>query len=326
LKPFAIVAMVAGLAAIIILVVVFGAPTIAAALVRLGPLGFAAVCLAHAPVLTILASAWRFCLPTPSLVRFRALIAARILREAAAETLPFSDVGGFALGMRALALAGASGVQAVASTLMDMTTEALAQLAFVSLGVVALYRVRPDAPLIRPAATVLAVVVVAIVAAIVAERRSGKIVAPALALVRGRLAKLGSADAALAMTLTLLRRPRPFAWAVFIHLIGWLAVAGEAWFVLRLIGAEVSYFRVLALEATLFATRSLAFFTPAALGVQEGAYALVAPMLGITVADALALSLVKRARNIVIGAPALLVWERVEAGRQWRRRGDSSKV
>ncbi len=66
--------------------------------------------------------------------------------------------------------------------------------------------------------------------------------------------------------------------------------------------------------------RSLAFFTPAALGVQEGAYALLAPLIGLGVADALALSLVKRARDIVIGAPALLLWQRLEAKRQWRAR------
>ncbi|HYC25315.1 MAG TPA: lysylphosphatidylglycerol synthase domain-containing protein [Roseiarcus sp.] len=320
MKPFAIVAMVAGLAVIVILVVVFGAPMVAAALVRLGPLGFSAVCLAHAPVLAILAGAWRACIPTGVSVRFRSVIAARLLREAAAETLPFSDLGGFAIGMRALALAGVSGVAAVASTLVDLTAEALAQLGFLWLGLAAIYRLRPDAPLIRPAATTLLVLVATIAAAIVATRRGGKIVAPALAMVRSRLARFGSVDAVLAMTFALLRRSRAFALASLIHLAGWLALAGEAWFALRLIGAETSYVQVLALEAALFATRSLAFFMPAALGVQEGAYALFAPMLGIDVPDVLALSLVKRARNIVIGAPALLLWERVEASRQLRKR------
>jgi hypothetical protein len=74
------------------------------------------------------------------------------------------------------------------------------------------------------------------------------------------------------------------------------------------------------MESLLFASRSLAFFAPNALGVQEGAYALLAPLVGLAPADALALSLIKRARDLVIGAPALLVWQRLEAAQAWRKR------
>ncbi len=79
-----------------------------------------------------------------------------------------------------------------------------------------------------------------------------------------------------------------------------------------------------ALESLLFASRSLAFFMPNALGVQEGAYALLAPLVGLTPADALALSLIKRARDLVIGAPALLIWQRAEAARVWRKKADAA--
>jgi hypothetical protein len=34
---------------------------------------------------------------------------------------------------------------------------------------------------------------------------------------------------------------------------------------------------------------------------------------------ALALSLLKRARDLVIGVPALVVWQAIENGRLWRR-------
>jgi hypothetical protein len=36
---------------------------------------------------------------------------------------------------------------------------------------------------------------------------------------------------------------------------------------------------------------------------------------------ALALSLLKRARDIVIGVPTLAAWQVLESGRLWRRRG-----
>jgi len=320
LKPFVIVALVVGLAAVVVLVVIFDAPAIGSAVLRLGPLGFVAVCLAHGPVVAILGAAWRFCLPVPSLVSLRGVVAARVLREAGAEVLPFSEFGGFVVGMRALALAGASGVEALASTLVDLTAEAVAQLAFIALGLGALYRLRPDAPAIRPAAAALAAIGVLLALAIVAARRKAGFMTAPLAFARRRLAAIGPAEASLAMTFDLLGRRGPFAWAIALHLLGWLAIAAEAWFVLFLIGAPISYIGALALEAGLFALRSLAFFTPAALGVQEGAYALIAPLIGLGVADALALSLVKRARDIVIGAPALLLWQRLEAKRQWRAR------
>jgi glycosyltransferase 2 family protein len=318
LRPFVIVALILGLATIVVLVVVFGAPTIGSAFLRLGPLGFVAVCLAHGPVVAILGAAWRFCLPVPSLVPVRGAIAARVLREAGAEVLPFSEFGGFVVGMRALALAGASGVEALASTLVDLTAEAAAQLAFIALGLGSLYRLRPDALAIRPAAAALAAIGALLALAIVAARRKAGFMTAPLALARRRLAAFGPAEASLSMTFDLLGRPGLFARAIVLHLLGWLAIAAEAWFVLYLIGAPVSYIGALALEGCLFALRSLAFFTPAALGVQEGAYALIAPLIGLDVADALALSLVKRARDLVIGAPALLLWQRLEAGRLWR--------
>jgi hypothetical protein len=43
--------------------------------------------------------------------------------------------------------------------------------------------------------------------------------------------------------------------------------------------------------------------------VQEAGYALLAPLVGIDPAAALALSLVRRARDVVVGVPTLLIWQ-----------------
>ena len=55
--------------------------------------------------------------------------------------------------------------------------------------------------------------------------------------------------------------------------------------------------------------RAAAFVVPGGLGVQEGAYALLAALFGLPVEIAVALSLVKRARDLMIGVPALLAWQ-----------------
>ena len=57
---------------------------------------------------------------------------------------------------------------------------------------------------------------------------------------------------------------------------------------------------------------------PNGLGVQEGAYTLLGPLFGLPAEMALALSLTKRARDISIGVPALLVWQAMEAGRLFK--------
>ena len=77
--------------------------------------------------------------------------------------------------------------------------------------------------------------------------------------------------------------------------------------------------KVLVLESLIFVTRSVAFAIPGALGVQEAAYALLGPMLGLPAPIALALSLAKRARDITVGAPVLVAWQVGEARAIGRR-------
>jgi hypothetical protein len=76
---------------------------------------------------------------------------------------------------------------------------------------------------------------------------------------------------------------------------------------------------VLVIEGLLYAIRSVAFFVPNAIGVQEGAYILLGEGFGLTPEMALALSLLKRARDLVIGLPAFAAWQLLEGNRLWRR-------
>ena len=66
------------------------------------------------------------------------------------------------------------------------------------------------------------------------------------------------------------------------------------------------------LESLILATRTAAFFVPGALGVQEGVLVLLGGMIGLGPEVALALSLVKRVRELVIGVPGLLAWQVAE--------------
>jgi len=73
------------------------------------------------------------------------------------------------------------------------------------------------------------------------------------------------------------------------------------------------------IESLLYAIRTVAFAIPNAVGVQEGAYILLGGSFGLTPEMGLALSLLKRARDLAIGLPALGVWQALEGGRLWDR-------
>ena len=99
----------------------------------------------------------------------------------------------------------------------------------------------------------------------------------------------------------------------------WAFGALGAWIAFRLIGLRVELKSVLALESLVCAIRSTAVFIPHALGAQEAAYAVLSPLFGIGAEFGLAVSVLKRARDLALGIPILLIWQAIE-GRRARSR------
>jgi hypothetical protein len=87
-----------------------------------------------------------------------------------------------------------------------------------------------------------------------------------------------------------------------------------SWLAIRLMGGHAGFVAIFAVEALLAAIRSAAFLVPNAIGVQEAAYALLGPLFGVAPPMALAVSLLRRARDIVLGVPLLLAWQLAEGG------------
>jgi len=104
-----------------------------------------------------------------------------------------------------------------------------------------------------------------------------------------------------------------------LHTVGWIGSAVGAWIAFRLIGVRVDLKSVFALESLVSAIRSTAVFIPHALGAQEAAYAVLSPLFGIGAEFGLAVSVLKRARDLALGIPILLIWQAIE-GRRARSR------
>jgi uncharacterized membrane protein YbhN (UPF0104 family) len=94
----------------------------------------------------------------------------------------------------------------------------------------------------------------------------------------------------------------------------------EVWFALQLFGHPLDLRSSFILESLTQAARHAAFFIPGALGVQEGALIALGASMGLSSELALAVSLVKRARELAWGIPALVSWQWEEGRRVIRHR------
>ena len=314
-----------GLTAIGALVVHFGAEAVVRSLLAIGWGGLATVCLIHLALIAAMGIAWRALVPgTPGW----AFVWGRLIRDAGSEVLPLSQMGGTVLGARAVTLAGISGPVATASTIVDLTLEFFAKLAYTAVGLVLLVHLRPDLPVALPITVGMVVAILIAIAFVVVQRHGfGLFDRFARALGRGWADRTADGAASVHAELRRIYRRRAGLWRGFVlHLACWVASAVEVWIALRLAGRALDFAAVLVIESLLYAIRTVAFAIPNAVGVQEGAYILLGSAFGLTPEMAIALSLLKRARDLAIGLPALGAWQALEGGRLWSRFAPRSVV
>jgi glycosyltransferase 2 family protein len=319
MKAASIIAALAGVAVMTALVLVFGAGAVARSLLAVGWDGFAAVCSIQLVLITTMGVAWRGLVVRAPVGAF---VWARLVRDAGSEVLPLSPIGGCILGARAVAQAGVPVPIAAASTIVDLTLEFLAKLAYTALGLVCLVRLWPGSPFALPLTAGLAVACLAAAMFILIQRRgSGAVDRLAGFIGRGWAERTAAGAAALRVALDDIHRHRARLQVGFaLHLACWITLATQAWLALRLAHRALPFGQVLVIESLLYAVRTMAFAIPNAVGVQEGAYVLIGTAFGLTPEMALALSLLKRARDLTIGLPVLGIWQIAEGGRLWRRR------
>ncbi|MEO6340329.1 MAG: lysylphosphatidylglycerol synthase domain-containing protein [Caulobacteraceae bacterium] len=311
-----VLAALLGAALAIGLVLYIGLDGVLRSLEVVGWSGFVLVCLAQIALFPLLGSAWAVLTPSPP-IRWRAMVIGRVLRDAATEVLPFSAVGGFIIGARAAILAGASAPVVFATATADLAMEFAAQIAYVTLGLSLLAFSGPalaDVVSAAPLVLGLAVALVCAVGFVLAQRFALRPLIEQIAK-RTPLSFLVNADAFHDVISAIYRRPVQLGLSIGLHLLGWIASAAGAWLALRFLGHEINPVSLIELECLLYAVRSAAFFVPAGLGVQEGAYAILGPIFGVPMEIALALSLLKRARDLTIGIVALAGLQMVETRR-----------
>nr|WP_321984634.1 lysylphosphatidylglycerol synthase domain-containing protein [uncultured Lichenicoccus sp.] len=270
----------------------------------------------------VLALAWRTSCPRSLLdIGLGRLLLARMVREGAMTCLPFSQVGGILIGMRATGFGRrVPWPLAVGANVVDLTTEVIGQIAFVLLGLLFLVDRRPDTDLAGPLVLGMLLAVAAIAGFIWAQRGAGgrfrrlargmrDRVAGGAAFRRSLLAGIDDLQSDLD---AFYARPGRIAGACLIHLAGWLGSAAWVWMAYRLLGAPVQIGTALAIEGAASGVMAVSFLVPGALGVQEAAYVALGSLFGLDPHLSFGLSLLRRARDLAIGAPILLLWQWVE--------------
>lgn len=244
----------------------------------------------------------------------RVFIIGRWIKDGVGELAGFLPLSGEVVSIRLLTMRGVRTAESSAIVVADVTSEAIAQAIFSLVGVALWMRNYPESDVTRWALIAMALSVPGL-AAFVALQRS--VVMRFLETLPSRLMPktwdAPDADAGVQAAIhAIYSDPKRVGLSLFWHVAAWVAGAGEAWVALHLLGHPLGLDDVLAMESVIFAIRSIAFVVPAAIGLQEGGYLIVGVLLGLSPEVALALSLLKRGRELMLGLPALLAWHFVE--------------
>lgn len=312
----------AGMALVVVLIVLQGAAEVRSFLETAG-WGLVGVCAFYPIALAVDTECWRLLWPPQSRPPFPSLLAPRWICDAVNGLLPAAQIGGDVVRARLMVLSGAPGADAGASVVADLTAGVVTEILFTLLGIALLL---PHEGAGTTTAALLGGVALfaAFVAVFFVAQRNGLF--RRLARLLERVVRVGDwraitggAEALDAAVSAVYRRRRAFLLACLWRMAGWFAGALEVWLALRFLDRPVGAVMAVMLESLGQAVRHAAFMIPGALGVQEGGFVLLCGAVGLGPEVGLALSLMKRIRELLLGVPALLVWQVVEGRTVWRR-------
>ena len=303
-------ALLAGVIAAVYLAWSIGFDPVLDAVARAGFGGLALLCIYAAIVFISLAYAWYFLMPPAERGRLWNFYIARLVRDSMTEISPFSPVGGMVAAARLMILKRMTPGYAAASVAADATTEAMAQVVFLAFGLgmgpTQFRNMEGAGPLTLAMIAMLLLAVPGIALLIFLQKRGAGF---AERIARRFFPRMNQGVSFHQVIVELYSSPSRLATSAGWHLVAWIGAGGGTFIAFRLVGGEISLLNAIALEALLCTLRSIAAPVPAAIGVQEWGYAMLAPLFGLPAEMGLAVSLLKRAREIVLGVPALLYWQ-----------------
>lgn len=314
----------AGAALFTILLIREGAPDVVRALAAVG-WWLAAIAAYHLMPMLLDGMSWWILFPRWEHERYRTIFWIRWLGDSVSNLLPVAQVGGDFVRARLAVLNGTRISVSAATVLVDITVSVFTQTFFTLLGLALLILATGQTNLMGPALAGAPLAIAAVGGFYVVQRLG---MFRLLTLIVSRCAKDpkwlslagkgGEIDEVLRDIYA--RRHVIFACWAF-SMTSWIIGSAEVWIGLHALGVPASFDKALILESVGQGVRSALFFIPGAIGVHEGGYVFVGGMLGIPGETAFALALIRRVRELAFGVPGLVVWQLIEGGRMWQKRG-----
>jgi putative membrane protein len=288
--------------------------------------GLPLVALLHLVPLVLDAASIRVMFDTTKIrASLRDSVLARWVGESANSFLPAGPIGGPVFMVRFLAQRGMPMREAAAGVTVSTTLQALAQVVFALIGValLAAHASHGSGHAVRTPLIIAGGVLALCLSGFYLMQRRGLFGKVMRATARFAGKKdwshlMSHADAIDSAVQDAYGRAGPAAASFCLSLVGWLVGTAEVYVVLQLLGFPVGWSDALLLESLGQAIRAAGFAIPGSLGVQEGGYLLLGPLVGLRPETALALSLAKRAREVLLGVPGLLYLHWSERGRRRR--------
>lgn len=276
--------------------------------------GLAAVVALHLPQILLSALGWAPLIDDPRRPGWAGLARLRWIREAVNNLLPVAQIGGEVVRAQLLTLCGVRGVTATASLVVDLAIEMAALIVFAAAGLLMLALLPHQGGMGRWTAVIATTIGGTMAAAFMMAQLLGLFrltdrLLPWLARRTGWQAPDGISGLHDAVV-RLYHAPRRLWLGGAAHLAAWLLGTLEIWAALRFLGIEIGLAEALVVESLGQVLRSMGFLVPGALGVQEGGFVLTCALFGIPAEQAIALSLLRRLRDIVLGLPGLVAWRR----------------
>lgn len=235
---------------------------------------------------------------------------ARLLRDAADNLLIILPGLGELIGSRALVLAGARSRAAVTAIMVDKLAETIAQLPYMALAGVVLFRywtgpngggaLSGSASL--TALSGLAVIVGLILLTVTLARARDGLPGRIGARIREEFGKLAT---------EFHDQKQRMPAAIAYHFVAWATDGVQVWMAASVSGLNLGLYEAMVMASAAYACRILLAFVPAGLVAQEAGFVAAGLVFGLAAPQSLTLSLVLRLRDVLLGVP-LLIWPALE--------------
>jgi putative membrane protein len=266
--------------------------------------------------------AWRILFPLAQPACKKILIPARWIRDALNYLLPSAILGWEAVAVRLLLARGCDVNAASASVVADKTLEVMGLFFFAVTGIIIFLEHERNSYITHWAISGL-VVLSAVLAAFLLSQRWGllKLVDKVILKLAGNCGgRYGGENISIHdLVWQIYSDTRRLIFAAFLHTVVWMIGSLQIWTSLHFMGYKIGLQEAFMIESLCQVIIAAGFMMPLSLGAQEAAYMSIAGLFGIPPPVGLAVSLVQRLKELIVGIPALVFWQGLEGHRLWAR-------